>query len=339
MSTMSEPALPAAVRERFRLIDASAALHDDFAAAVRSGLSATKKHLPCRYLYDAVGSELFERICELPEYTLARDEQAILVAHAADIARDAPTGAVLIELGSGSSQKTRTLIEALIVRDGRLTYVPIDIARSTLEKSARALLGEYPALDIMALAAEYRTGLHELRRVSSRPKLVAWLGSSVGNFSRAKAASLLTTVRGVLEPTDRLVLGADLRKPTALLQAAYDDAAGVTARFNLNLLTRINRELGGHFRLEAFAHQARWEDRRGRIVMALVSRTAQTVAIDALEMSVSFLAGERIITESSYKYDPAELDRLARSAGFAVSRQWLDEARRFSVSLLAPASG
>jgi dimethylhistidine N-methyltransferase len=323
---------------RLTFVDGDRGLRSDFASDVRAGLSARRKRLCCRYLYDAAGSQLFERICELPEYYPTRTELAILQANAPDLARACDGLAALVELGSGSARKTRTLIDALVRRYGTLHYLPLDISRSMLDESSRALLTEFPTLRITAIAAEYGHGL-QLLRGHRQPKLIAWLGSNVGNFGRGEAARFLARVRGTMAPRDRLLIGIDLRKPRALLEAAYDDAAGVTARFNLNLLERINRELLGRFDLGAFAHRALWNRRHGRVEMHLVSRTRQTVRIDGLALEVSFRRGETIFTESSYKYSLEEIRDLARAAGLAVERCWLDEQQWFSVSLLAPLSG
>ena len=331
--------MPIPVETRLTLVEADGAVPSDFAADVRDGLTARRKRLSCRYLYDAYGSALFEEICALPEYYLTRTELSILRARADEIARFSDGEAALVELGSGSATKTRTLIEALLRRRGRLRYVPIDISRTMLEESSRALLTDHPTLEITAIAAEYRAGLRLLRRQRQQPKLIAWLGSNVGNFDRSEAARFLRGVRTTMSPGDRLLMGVDLRKSREVLEPAYDDAAGVTARFNLNLLDRINRDLGGHFDLTAFAHRARWNERLGRVEMHLVSRRAQVVGIDALALEVPFRDGEAIFTESSYKYSFAELERLARASGLGVERQWLDRRGRFSVNLLAPMSG
>lgn len=329
-------ALPA--EERLTMVEADAALPSDFAADVRAGLVAPKKRLSCRYFYDAEGSALFEEICALPEYYLTRAEQQILDARAGEIVAAAAPDATLVELGSGSAKKTRTVIEAALDARGSVRYVPIDISRSMLIESSRALLEDYATVEITAIAAEYRAGLRWLAR-QREPKLVLWLGSNVGNFARGEAARFLRGVRGAMSAGDRLLMGVDLRKSRALLEAAYDDAAGVTARFNLNLLARINRELGGHFALDGFRHRARWNDRLGRVEIHIESVRAQVVRIDALALDVRFRAGEKIYTESSYKYSFAEIERLARAAGLVVAERWLDDERRFSVNLLAPLSG
>src|SRR5262249_30529622 len=199
------------------------------------------------------------------------------------------------------------------------------------EESSRALLTDYPDLEVLAIAAEYQDALCHLRPEPERVKLILWLGSNIGNFDRPEAAAFLQQVRRIMSREDCLLIGIDLRKDRVVLEQAYDDSRGVTAAFNLNLLARVNRELGGHFGLNAFAHQAVYNDEIGRIEMYLVSRRAQRVPIDNLALEVAFSAGETIHTENSYKYSFREIDDLAASAGFRRDAQWLDGQRRFSV--------
>jgi L-histidine N-alpha-methyltransferase len=323
---------------RFTLLDAGTDTHpEEFARDVRAGLTANPKHLSCRYFYDREGSQLFEEICRLPEYYLTRAETEILRAHAPAIIDGMAERLTLVELGSGSAVKTRLLIEAALSHGGSLRYVPIDISTTMLEESCLGLLTDYPALQIVAVAGEYREGLRRLKAEPIRPKLVLWLGSNVGNFDRPQAADFLGQVRATLSSRDRLLVGIDLRKDRAVLERAYDDARGVTARFNANILVRINRELGGHFDLGRFRHRAVYDEAAGRIEMYLVSTSAQRVAIDALGLEAALAAGEAIHTENSYKYSPAEIQALAASAGLTVARQWFDAGRRFSLNLLAPA--
>ncbi len=331
---------PARVRERFTLIEArSAADPEAFARDVAAGLTRSPKQLPCRYFYDREGSLLFEAICRLPEYYLPQAEREILESRAAEIAALLPAGTCLVELGSGSAAKTRILIEAFLRRQRELRYVPVDISRTMLEESSLALLAAHPALRIVGVAAEYAEGLEKLTAVASGPKLVLWLGSNIGNLDRSEAARFLRRVRGLMGRGDRLLVGIDIRKDRAVLERAYDDSQGVTARFNRNVLARINRELGGRFDLDAFEHRAVYNEELGRIEMYLVSARAQRVPIDRLGLTVPFAPGEAIHTESSYKYSLAEIDALAATAGFGIERRWLDSGRRFSESLLAPDQG
>jgi L-histidine N-alpha-methyltransferase len=305
-----------------------------FARDVVEGLAARPKRLPCRYFYDAEGSRLFEAICELPEYYLTRAEREILTERADEIAALFPRAVSMVELGSGSSAKTRLLIEAFLRRHAGLQYLPIDISPTILAKSARALRREYPRLEITAIAAEYAEGLRRLAEGHARPRLILWLGSNVGNFERDAAAAFLAQVRAAMAQGDRLLMGVDLRKERAALEAAYNDAQGVTARFNLNLLTRINGELGGTFDLAGFRHVARYNPRAGRVEMHLESLRSQLVTIAGIGLTVPFASGETIHTENSYKYSVAEIEDLARGAGLRVTQRWLDTAARFSVNLL-----
>lgn len=309
-----------------------------FAADVRAGLTAPRKHLPPKYFYDALGSRLFDAICLLPEYYLTRAENEILTARADEMV--AAAGApplTLLELGSGSAAKTRRVIEAILRRQPRLLYVPVDISATALESSAHALLQDYPPLRVEAYASDYESALANVRRESLADGgrvLALFLGSNVGNFDRQEARDFLRSVRRrALRRGDALLLGADLKKEPRVLEAAYDDPVGVTAAFNLNLLARINRELGADFDPRAFRHVARYDDGHGRVEMYLESRRAQTVSVAALGLEVRFDEGERVHTENSYKYDLEELSQLAAATGFERARTWLDRAGRFSSSL------
>jgi L-histidine N-alpha-methyltransferase len=327
-------------RHRYTLIHSDHETHQAcFADEVQAGLSGRPKTIPCRFLYDEAGSQLFEEICEVPEYYVTRIEREILRDRAGEIARCFSDPITLAELGSGSSTKTRLLIEALLRAHGRLRYVPVDISRSMLEESSADLLERYDGLEVMAIASEYQEGLRHVRAHTERPKLVAWLGSSIGNLDRDAAASFLAGVRSLLRPVDRMLVGIDLRKDARILEAAYDDPAGVTARFSLNLLQRMNRELGAAFDLEGFRHVARYLEDEGRIEIQLQSLRRQQVAFDALGLQVSFEAGEGIYTENAFKYSTEEIDTLARHAGMSVERRWTDAQDHFSVNLLAPAAG
>lgn len=307
------------------------------AVEVAAGLTASPKQLPCHFFYDRQGSLFFEEICELPEYYLTRAEREILQRHAAEIVDLFSSELLLVELGSGSAAKTRLLIEAILRRQARLRYLTVDISLEMLEESSLALLKEYPGLEVTAVADEYHSGLGRLQKEESDVKLILWLGSNVGNFHRPEAAAFLRRVLDRMSARDRLLMGIDLRKDRHVLESAYDDGSGVTARFNLNILARINRELGGHFDLEAFRHRAVYNEAAGRIEMYLVSARAQRVSIDALALPVDFRAEEAIHTENSYKYSLSEIEALAAAAGFHIAGQWFDDAGRFSLNLLAPA--
>lgn len=322
---------------RFTLITAQAP--DDlseFAREVADGLTASPKRLPCRFFYDQEGSLLFEAICRLPEYYLTRAEQEILLSCATDIASLFSGNPTLVELGSGSATKTRLLIKAFLHRYGAVRYVPVDISHTMLEESARALLKEYPGLEITAIAGDYDAGLRQLSLVAANPKLILWLGSNIGNFERPEAVQFLRRLLATMSPADRLLVGIDLRKDRETLERAYDDAQGVTAQFNLNILARINRQLSGHFDLSAFGHRAVYNEEVGRIEMYLVSTRRQRVSIDCLNLEIPFEAGETIHTENSYKYSLSEINVLATAAGLRLERQWLDTEGHFSENLLAP---
>jgi dimethylhistidine N-methyltransferase len=325
---------------RFRVFGSSAGdgarARAELAADVARGLGAEAKTLSCRWLYDEEGSRLFDAICALPEYYIPRAETAILAAHAGAIVGALPPGATIVELGSGSAAKTRLVLEAALEHaPGRVRYVPIDISATMLAASAEGLLADYPRLDIVGIAGTYEEGLGALPGLGPAPKLILWLGSNVGNFTRPAAAAFLREVRGRMGPRDRFLLGVDLRKDPAVLALAYDDPAGVTARFSLNLLLRINRELGGDFDLGGFRHQAEYDQVDGRVIIHIVSVRAQTVQIRDLGMTVCFRAGERIHTEDSYKYSRDEIGALLAAAGLRRVDGWTDPERRFASVLAA----
>lgn len=306
-----------------------------FADAVAAGLSSTPKSLPCRYFYDDEGSRLFDAICELPEYYLTRAERAILQARAAEVAAAFTSPVELVELGSGSADKTRLLIQALRAAAGLIRYAPIDISAGMLQGVATALTVEVPGLTVTPVAAEYEEGLRILDRDRHGPRLMLFLGSSLGNFDRPDATRFLASLQTLLRPSDRLLLGLDLRKEPAILHAAYNDAQGVTAQFNLNLLARINRELGGAFDIAGFEHQAIYDEVAGRIEMHLISRRGQSVPVAVLGRRFDFEAGERIHTENSYKYSLEETAGMAQAAGLRMLEHWTDAEGRFLLTLLA----
>jgi len=327
-------------RRRLTILDLASETHAaSFAEAVQAGLTAAPKSIPCRYFYDEEGSKLFEEICTLPEYYLTRAEAEILRQRAGELVTHLPLGATLLELGSGSAAKTRIIIEAFLDRQGTLRYMPIDLSPGMLEKSSRRMVEEYPGLEVRAVVGEYHHGLRRIREDSDTAKLILWLGSNIGNLHRLEAAAFLRQVRVGMRPEDRMLVGVDLRKDRAVLERAYDDSRGVTARFNLNLLARINRELGGRFEPEHFRHSAVYAEEIGRIEMYLVSTRQQKVRVEALSLEVHFANEERVHSENSYKYCLAEIDALVSAAGFRLAARWLDRAGRFSVNLLAPGGG
>jgi L-histidine N-alpha-methyltransferase len=296
-------------------------------ADVRHGLTRTPKTLPPKWFYDAHGSELFEKITELPEYYPTRAEREILLARADEIAAAVPAR-TLIELGSGSSEKTRHLIDALT---GLHTYVPVDVSESALRQAGDALAAERPGLQVHALIADFTSGLAVPG--TPDPRLLAFLGGTIGNMLPAERARFLAATRALLSPGDALLLGTDLVKDPEVLVRAYDDAAGVTAAFNKNVLAVIDRELGADFDPDAFDHVALWDAEHEWIEMRLRARTAQTVKVRALDLAVEFAAGEELRTEVSAKFRKETVDAELTTAGFEPVRWWTDAAGRFALSL------
>lgn len=300
----------------------------DLRADVLTGLTRLPKELPPKWFYDARGSELFEEITRLPEYYPTRAEREILIARAHDIA--AATGArTLVELGSGSSEKTRFLIDALLPELD--SYVPVDVSESALRGAAEALLDERPGLHIHALVADFTRGL--ALPGTPGPRLVAFLGGTIGNLLPHERAVFLRSVRAMLAPGDALLLGTDLVKDEATLVAAYDDAAGVTAEFNKNVLAVIARELGSDVQPDDFEHVALWDGEREWIEMRLRARHALTVKIPELDLVVPFEAGEEVRTEVSAKFRQAGVRAELADAGLELTRWWTDEEGRFALSL------
>lgn len=296
-------------------------------ADVLSGLTRHPKTLPPKWFYDAQGSDLFEEITRLAEYYPTRAEREILIARAADIA--AASGArTLIELGSGSSDKTRHLLDAL---PGLHTYVPVDVSESALTGASEALLAERPGLSVHALIADF-THVLELPD-SPGPRLVAFLGGTLGNLLPDERAQFLKSVRARLAPGDSLLLGTDLVKDEATLVAAYDDAAGVTAAFNKNVLTVVDRELGADFQLDDFDHVAIWDPEHEWVEMRLRARRALTVKIRELDLVVTFEAGEELRTEVSAKFRKEGVRDELAAAGLRLAQWWTDSAGRFALSL------
>ncbi len=302
---------------------------------VRRGLTREPKRFLPKYFYDELGSQLFDAICLLPEYYLTRAENEILKLYADEIVTSVEGDPTLIEMGSGSASKTRLLIEALLRKQDELVFIPVDISASALDSSSRILLQSYPQLRIEAYAADYFAGLSELNKKPRGRTLALFLGSNISNFDPEEALKFLRALRQVLRAGDALLLGADLKKDKRVLEAAYNDALGVTAAFNLNVLARINRELGGNFDLRSFQHHAFYNEEAGRVEIYIESIREQTVSISQLDMQVTFAEGEQIHTENSYKYDLANIEQLATQTGFIRARTWLDSQERFSSNLLS----
>jgi len=307
----------------------------DLAIAVRDGLSGKgRKTLPSRFLYDDLGTALFEAISLLPEYGLTRADERILRQNARAIVARLPSPLSLSELGSGSGRKTRWILEALASREPAV-YYPIDISSAALDRCRRELAGVAHAR-VIPIGADYRSGLEEvgMRRPRAGRLLLLFLGSTIGNFDRAESRAFLQEVRAHLRPGDGWLIGTDLLKPVPIMLAAYNDSLGVTAAFNRNLLARANRELDADFQPAWFEHQARWDAEERRIEMHLVARKAHEVSIRDLGVSVRFRAEESIWTESSYKYEPEEPIRMGAEAGFDCAGQWIDREWPFAETLL-----
>ncbi|QKT03725.1 L-histidine N(alpha)-methyltransferase [Ectothiorhodospiraceae bacterium 2226] len=300
---------------------------------VLAGLAARSKAIPPKFFYDARGSALFDAICEQPEYYPTRTEIAILRRHAGEMAGLMGPNALLIELGSGSSQKVRLLLEAL----QPAAYMPLDISEQHLLRAAHALAEDYPWLEVHAACVDYSSSLTLPPCPPGARRVAFFPGSSLGNFEPDQAQAFLKRVADAVRPDGGLLIGIDLKKDARVLDRAYNDAEGVTAAFNLNLLARINRELGADFDLDGFEHCAFYNAARGRVEMHLVSRRDQQVRMAG--RTVRFAAGEHIHTENSYKYSVAEFQALARGAGFAPVQVWTDPQGLFSVHYLQTAAG
>lgn len=300
----------------------------DFAHDVIVGLSQRPKRLAPKYFYDEAGSELFEQITVLPEYYPTRVEISILRERGRDIRGIIPAGAALVEFGAGSTTKMRLLLSVCDFA----AYVPVDISGDFLNAQAAALRADVPNLKVYPVVADFMTPFALPESVAAAPKVGFFPGSTIGNFEPHDASAFLRSAREILGSGARMIIGVDLEKDVRILSAAYNDAAGVTARFNLNVLARINRELDGDFDLSAFAHQAIYNRERHRIEMHLISRQAQTVRVRGREFA--FRAGETIHTESSYKYSIERFAALAHDSGWRTAVSWTDAAGMFSVHVL-----
>ncbi|HXP58247.1 MAG TPA: L-histidine N(alpha)-methyltransferase [Streptosporangiaceae bacterium] len=313
-------------------------------ADARAGLTATPKSLPPKWFYDAAGSALFEKITALPEYYPTRAEREILQSKAAQIAA-ASRAATLVELGSGSSVKTRLLIDALRAAGTLARYVPVDVSEPALLAAASALFSDYPGLEVSGVVSDFEDylapgadgGAADGDGDGDGPRMVAFLGSTIGNLLPGERASFLARIRSGLGADDTLLLGTDLVKDPSVLVAAYDDEAGVTAAFNKNVLSVLNHELGADFDLDRFDHVARWDPEQEWIEMRLRAAGAQTVHLPAIDLTAEFGDGEEMRTEVSAKFRRAGVERELTAAGFALDQWWTDGAGRFGLSLSRPA--
>ncbi len=315
--------------ELVRANELAPSLADD-AATILAGLTAPQKRLSPKYFYDEAGSQLFDAICELPEYYLTRTEHAIMERHLDEMAALIGSGTAVIEFGSGSSRKIRQLLDRL---DGPLAYVPVDISEDYLSSMAGALARDYPALQVLPVFADF-TRPFDLPAFSVLPSrnLVFFPGSTIGNFEHEQARALLEVMRHEAGPGGALLIGVDLQKDPSVVHAAYNDGAGVTAAFNLNVLRRLNAELDATFDLDGFRHEAIYDEREGRIEMRLVSLRSQRAMV--ADRVIDFSADEHIVTEYSHKYSQEGFETLARSAGLEPTRAWHDSRGLFSVQYL-----
>jgi L-histidine Nalpha-methyltransferase len=304
-------------------------------ADARAGLTATPKSLPPKWFYDAHGSALFDKITELPEYYPTSAERAILRERAGEIAAASRAG-TLVELGSGSSDKTRLLLDALRAAGTLRRYVPVDVSEAALTAAARGLVSDYPGLVVDAVVSDFGVDLGLPAGERDAPRMIAFLGSTIGNMQPAERAVFLARIRSALGDRDTLLLGTDLVKDPAVLVAAYDDPAGVTAAFNKNVLAVLNTELGADFDLDAFEHVAAWDADREWIEMRLRSAQPQSVRLPALGLQVSFAEGEQMRTEVSAKFRRAGIEAELAAAGLAMRSWWTDPRGLFGLSLSAP---
>jgi len=313
----------------------SVQIDSQIAAAVSEGLLSRPKWLPSWLFYDAAGSRLFDQITETPEYYVTRTERAILGERAGEIVERSAAGDALriVELGAGSCDKTRLLLRAAAARQEAIVYEPVDVSASALYEAHERIENEISGVEVCPRVLDYCRDFSLEPASPGERRLVLYIGSSIGNFEPHEAGQLLENVRAAVTPGDALLLGVDMVKDRDTLLRAYNDAAGVTAAFNRNILARINRELGADFDLKAFEHRAVWNRARSRIEMHLGNPVPQTVHIPALDLRLEFEGGETIHTENSYKYQPGQAETLLRASGFAPEETWTDEKGWFSVCL------
>ena len=322
-------------RERLEIVEvAGAAASHSFASDVREGLGSRTKRLSSKYFYDDLGSALFDAITRLPEYYLTSCETEILREWGWEIVRVLDEPVEFLELGSGSANKTRLLIEEALRVQPTLRYNPIDISLDALRVSSAALVEHYRGLRVRAFAGDYFTVLASDALTFERRVLAMLMGSNIGNYEPAKARELIALIAHALRPGDGLLLGVDRKNDRKTLELAYDDPTGVTAAFDKNLLARINRELGGNFDVRAFEHVAHYDARRGRVNSSLRATRKQHVRINGLDLDVTIAKGESIHTESSYKFDDADVAALAAATGFTIRKTWTDHKSRFALHLL-----
>ena len=303
-----------------------------YANEIIAGLAARRKSLPCKLFYDELGSGLFEQITHLPEYYLTRTELEILEASSPEIARNAGSPIAVVELGAGTARKTSTILGAIVRRQIAVKYFPVDISPSALAEAKRRISTEVPDALVRPVIADFGHGFGFLGELPS-PKMVLYLGSSIGNFNTGDATAMLRAVRRQLSDGDSLLLGTDMVKSPSVLVPAYDDRRGITAEFNKNLLRRINREFGANFDLDSFRHIALWNSSCSRMEMHLESSRPQRVTLEVTGTTVEFRAGERIHTENSYKYTCEMIQEMISGSGLKLERSWFDRRRWFGLHL------
>ncbi|MFZ0515003.1 MAG: L-histidine N(alpha)-methyltransferase [Candidatus Nitrosopolaris sp.] len=320
-------------------------LNEDFAQSIKEGLGTrNQKRVNPKYFYDSEGSQLFEEICRQPEYYPWRIEAAILRQHSMKMACIHGKKKIsIIELGSGSSIKTRILLQEVLLRQSSLYYFPIDVSKAMLRETINKLSADFSNLRTMGISSDYEDGVDKANSlIATDPqipdrKLIIFLGSSIGNFEPNESVAFLKKLRSKMEKNDHLLLGIDLHKTKKVLEAAYNDETGITARFNLNLLTRINRELRGEFNLDCFVHHAFYNSSYQRVEMHLVSTKDQQVYVGRLGQTFSFNKNETIHTENSYKYSAEKIKQMAEDSQFIIKRNFFDEKKWFNVVLFSPA--
>ncbi|TDI67549.1 MAG: L-histidine N(alpha)-methyltransferase [Alphaproteobacteria bacterium] len=318
--------------QRFQFTRLARGAEAEDGADVVAGLTSAPKTLPCRYFYDAAGSDLFAQICETPEYYPTRTERSILTRHAGEIA--ALTGPCeIVELGSGTASKTRLLLDAYADGAKEVHFVPIDVSESVLRESSRDLVSRYAALSIRGYSGTYEQALAALHPAPAPARMFVFLGSTIGNFRNSERVAFVARIRDAMEDGDTFLLGIDRRKDGAIIEAAYNDSQGLTARFNLNMLSHLNRRFHGDLVVDNFTHRAVYEPRRHQIEMRLESRVAQTARLADLNLSVSFARGESIRTEISKKFDPEELAGEFTALGLGQVALWSDARQWFSLVL------
>lgn len=306
----------------------------DVADELRKGLRSSPKWLPSKWLYDAAGSDLFEQICDLPEYYPTRTESAILQEQTDAILDLCPPEFSLVELGSGSSKKTGHIVREALDRQEELTYFAIDISEAAVEMAAEWMLEEFSNLQVVGIVGEFNAGLDYLREQQDGPQLIAFLGSTIGNMAPEMIRELFTTIRKDMAEDDRFLLGFDLWKDESVLVPAYDDAQGVTAQFNLNTLTRLNTDFGANFNLDQFSHRAELNHEMNRVEMHIVSHQQQTVDIPGLNLKVTFRPDETIHTENSHKFSKAGMQTLLSKSGLSIEKTFTDDDELFCLALI-----